>query len=38
MRVLPDNTLELNLTGTAGQSLGAFLVKGVRIVLNGGEQ
>ena len=32
---LPDNTLELGLTGTAGQSLGAFLVKGVRIVLTG---
>jgi glutamate synthase (NADPH/NADH) large chain/glutamate synthase (ferredoxin) len=32
---LPDGTLELNLSGSAGQSLGAFLVKGVRIKLTG---
>jgi glutamate synthase domain-containing protein 2/glutamate synthase domain-containing protein 1/glutamate synthase domain-containing protein 3 len=32
---LPDGTLELGLSGSAGQSLGAFLVKGVRIVLTG---
>jgi glutamate synthase domain-containing protein 2/glutamate synthase domain-containing protein 1/glutamate synthase domain-containing protein 3 len=32
---LPDGTLELNLAGSAGQSLGAFLVKGVRIKLTG---
>ncbi len=32
---LPDNTIELKLTGTAGQSLGAFLVKGVRMWLQG---
>jgi glutamate synthase domain-containing protein 2/glutamate synthase domain-containing protein 1/glutamate synthase domain-containing protein 3 len=32
---LPDGTLELNLSGSAGQSLGAFLVKGVRINLVG---
>ena len=32
---LPDNTLNLTLTGSAGQSLGAFLVKGVRITLVG---
>jgi glutamate synthase (NADPH/NADH) large chain/glutamate synthase (ferredoxin) len=32
---LPEGTLELGLSGTAGQSLGAFLVKGVRINLIG---
>ncbi len=32
---LPENTIELKLTGTAGQSLGAFLVKGVRMWLQG---
>ena len=26
---LPDHTIEVNLTGTAGQSLGAFLPRGV---------
>jgi glutamate synthase domain-containing protein 3 len=30
---LPDGTLDLTLSGSAGQSLGAFLVKGVRITL-----
>ena len=32
---LPEGTLNLNLSGSAGQSLGAFLVKGVRIKLTG---
>jgi glutamate synthase domain-containing protein 2/glutamate synthase domain-containing protein 1/glutamate synthase domain-containing protein 3 len=32
---LPDGTLDLHLNGSAGQSLGAFLVKGVRITLVG---
>ncbi len=32
---LPENTLGLTLSGSAGQSLGAFLVKGVRITLVG---
>jgi glutamate synthase (NADPH/NADH) large chain/glutamate synthase (ferredoxin) len=32
---LPEGTLELNLSGSAGQSLGAFLVKGVRLNLVG---
>jgi glutamate synthase domain-containing protein 2/glutamate synthase domain-containing protein 1/glutamate synthase domain-containing protein 3 len=32
---LPDCTLDLNLSGSAGQSLGAFLVRGVRIKLTG---
>ena len=32
---LPEDTLDLTLTGSAGQSLGAFLVKGVRITLIG---
>ncbi len=32
---LPEGTLDLTLTGSAGQSLGAFLVKGVRITLIG---
>ncbi len=32
---LPEGTLELGLSGSAGQSLGAFLVKGVRITLTG---
>jgi glutamate synthase domain-containing protein 2/glutamate synthase domain-containing protein 1/glutamate synthase domain-containing protein 3 len=32
---LPDGTLDLTLSGSAGQSLGAFLVKGVRITLVG---
>ena len=34
-RGLPDGTIELNLSGSAGQSLGAFLMKGVRIRLAG---
>jgi glutamate synthase domain-containing protein 2/glutamate synthase domain-containing protein 1/glutamate synthase domain-containing protein 3 len=32
---LPDGTLNITLSGSAGQSLGAFLVKGVRITLVG---
>jgi glutamate synthase (NADPH/NADH) large chain/glutamate synthase (ferredoxin) len=32
---LPENTLNLTLSGSAGQSLGAFLVKGVRMTLVG---
>ena len=32
---LPEKTLNLTLSGSAGQSLGAFLVKGVRITLVG---
>ena len=32
---LPENTLSLALSGSAGQSLGGFLVKGVRITLTG---
>jgi glutamate synthase domain-containing protein 2/glutamate synthase domain-containing protein 3 len=32
---LPDGTLELKLEGSAGQSLGAFLSPGLRIVLEG---
>jgi glutamate synthase domain-containing protein 2/glutamate synthase domain-containing protein 1/glutamate synthase domain-containing protein 3 len=34
-RGLPPGTIELRLTGSAGQSLGAFLVRGVRILLEG---
>ena len=32
---LPDDTVKLNLTGSAGQSLGAFLAKGVTLTLEG---
>ncbi|TFE68899.1 glutamate synthase large subunit [Methylacidiphilum caldifontis] len=32
---LPDGTIQLNLSGCAGQSLGAFLVNGVNICLEG---
>ena len=32
---LPDGTLELKLEGSAGQSLGAFLAPGLRLVLDG---
>jgi glutamate synthase (NADPH) large chain len=32
---LPDDTLRLQLSGSAGQSLGAFLAKGVTITLEG---
>ncbi|SHI19911.1 glutamate synthase (ferredoxin) [Sporobacter termitidis DSM 10068] len=32
---LPDDTIRLNLTGSSGQSLGAFVPKGVTITLTG---
>ncbi|HWA21156.1 MAG TPA: glutamate synthase large subunit [Caulobacterales bacterium] len=32
---LPDNAIHVTLTGTAGQSCGAFLARGVTIELNG---
>jgi glutamate synthase (NADPH) large chain len=32
---LPDDTIRIQLTGSAGQSLGAFLAKGVTITLEG---
>ncbi len=32
---LPEGTLDLKLAGSAGQSLGAFLAKGVRLTLEG---
>ena len=32
---LPDQTISVNLTGTAGQSLGAFLPRGISITLTG---
>ncbi|GAB4172828.1 MAG: glutamate synthase large subunit [Terrimicrobiaceae bacterium] len=32
---LPEGTIELQLTGSAGQSFGAFLAPGVRLVLTG---
>jgi glutamate synthase (ferredoxin) len=32
---LPDDTLRLQLSGSAGQSLGAFLAKGVTLTLDG---
>jgi glutamate synthase (NADPH/NADH) large chain len=32
---LPDNTIDLTLTGSAGQSLGAFLPKGITLRLHG---
>jgi glutamate synthase domain-containing protein 3 len=32
---LPENTIQLNLRGSAGQSLGAFLSPGVKITLSG---
>jgi glutamate synthase domain-containing protein 2/glutamate synthase domain-containing protein 1/glutamate synthase domain-containing protein 3 len=32
---LPDDTIKLNLTGSAGQSMGAFLAKGVTLTLQG---
>ncbi len=33
---LPEGTIDLKLTGTAGQSLGAFLISGISIHVNGG--
>src|SRR5579872_7102931 len=32
---LPDDTLKIHLTGSAGQSLGAFLTKGITLKLEG---
>jgi glutamate synthase domain-containing protein 3 len=32
---LPDDTLKIHLTGSAGQSLGAFLTKGITLTLEG---
>ncbi len=32
---LPDNTLKINFTGSAGQSFGAFATKGLSMVVNG---
>jgi len=32
---LPDNSINIKLTGSAGQSLCAFLVPGVTVVLEG---
>jgi len=32
---LPDDTIRVQLTGSAGQSLGAFLAKGVTLTLEG---
>ena len=32
---LPDNTLKINFTGSAGQSFGAFATKGLTLVING---
>ncbi|HUH45762.1 MAG TPA: glutamate synthase large subunit, partial [Arenibacter sp.] len=32
---LPDNTLKLNFTGSAGQSFGAFATKGLTMIVNG---
>jgi len=32
---LPDNTIEIELTGSAGQSLGAFLPRGITLRLRG---
>ncbi|MDB4039931.1 glutamate synthase-related protein [Methylophilaceae bacterium] len=32
---LPDDSIKINLSGTAGQSFGAFLAKGITFTLNG---
>jgi glutamate synthase (ferredoxin) len=32
---LPDNTLKLNFTGSAGQSFGAFATRGLTMIVNG---
>lgn len=34
-KLLPDDTININLTGSAGQSLGAFLAKGITIRVEG---
>ena len=32
---LPDDTINIKLTGSAGQSLGAFLTKGIKLTVEG---
>ena len=32
---MEDNTLQIKLEGSAGQSLGAFLTKGIKLVVEG---
>ena len=32
---LSDGTININLLGSAGQSLGAFLTKGVKLIVEG---
>ena len=32
---LPDDTINIKLTGSAGQSLGAFLTKGIKLIVEG---
>ena len=32
---LPENTLKINFTGSAGQSFGAFATKGLTLIING---
>ncbi|RZO49266.1 MAG: glutamate synthase large subunit [Candidatus Pelagibacterales bacterium] len=32
---LKDNTIEINLSGSAGQSLGAFSIKGLKLIVTG---
>ena len=32
---LPDNTIQMRFTGSAGQSFGAFLAKGITLTLEG---
>ena len=32
---LPDDTINVKLTGSAGQSLGAFLTKGIKLIVEG---
>lgn len=34
-RGLPDGTIEVRFTGTAGQSFGAFCIRGMRLILTG---
>ena len=35
---LNDDTINIRLTGSAGQSLGAFLAKGIKLIVNGGAR
>jgi len=37
-QALPEGTVELRFTGHAGQSFGAFLLKGLRLILEGDAQ